>query len=76
MTYMITPEQSSSIMDKINKYIEEHPEIIEQAAEEFTKDFVNVKDIPFGEKKPFENLHPAEIPIKLHTYSYNNKVGH
>ena len=23
---------------------------------------------------PFGNLHPAEIPTKLHTFSYNGKI--
>lgn len=75
MIYKITPKQFSSIMNKIDKYIEEHPEIIEQIVKESTKDFIDVKDISFGEKKPFENLHPAEIPTRLHIYSYNNKIG-
>lgn len=75
MIYKTTPKQFSSIINKIDKYIEEHPEIIEQIVKEFTKDFVDVKEISFGEKKPFENLHPAEIPTRLHIYSYNNNIG-
>lgn len=34
------------------------------------KQLVDVKDVVLGDKKPFANLNPAEIPVELHTYSY------
>ena len=70
---MITPEQYQTFQDAVKKfdeYIREHPEVIEKAAEEHCKQFVDVKDIALGDKNPFGNLKTAEIPVELHTYSY------
>ena len=70
---MLTPEQYQIFVDVVDKfgiYIREHPEVIEEAARKFAERFVDVSDIALGDKGPFGNLNPAEIPTELHTYSY------
>lgn len=53
---MMTPEQFDTVLEKINKYIKEHPEIIEEAVKKFTKDFVDVKDVALGDKIDFTTV--------------------
>lgn len=70
---MLTPEQYQAYVDAVNKfdkYIREHPEVIEEAARKYAEQFVDVRDVVLGDKEPFVNLNPAEIPVELHTYSY------
>ena len=70
---MLTPEQYQAFVDAVDmfgKYIREHPEVIEDAARKYGEQLVEVKDIALGDKNPFGNLKPAEIPVELHTYSY------
>ena len=70
---MLTPEQYQAYVDAVNKfdkYIREHPEVIEEAARKYAEQLVNVRDVSLGDKEPFWNLNPAEIPVELHTYSY------
>lgn len=50
---MITPEQFDAVLEKIDKYIEEHPEIIEDAVKKFAENFADVKDITLGDKIEF-----------------------
>ena len=69
----MTPEEYQAYVDavkKFDKYIREHPEAIEEAARKYAEQLVNVRDVSLGDKKPFRNLNPAEIPVELHTYSY------
>ena len=73
MTIMLTPEQYQvyvDVVDKFGKYIREHPEVIEEAARKYAEQFVDIRDVVLGDKEPFVNLNPAEIPVELHTYSY------
>lgn len=70
---MLTPEQYQALnnaVDKFDKFIREHPEVVEKAFEEYCEQFVDVSDLALGDKEPFGNLNPAEIPVELHTYSY------
>ena len=70
---MLTPEQYQAYVDavdKFDKYIQEHPEVIEEAVRKYAEQFVDVKDVALGDKVPFRNLNPAEIPVELHTFSY------
>ena len=70
---MLTPEQYQAYVDAVNKfdkYIREHPEVIEEAARKYAEQLVDVRDVSLGDKEPFWNLNPAEIPVELHTYSY------
>lgn len=70
---MLTPEQYQEFIDAVDKfdrYIREHPEVVGEAVRKYTEQLVDVKDVVLGDKKPFANLNPAEIPVELHTYSY------
>ena len=70
---MLTPEQYQALNNAVeifDKFIQEHPEVVEKAFEEYCEQFVDVRDITLGDKEPFGNLNPAEIPVELHTYSY------
>lgn len=45
---MLIPEQYQAYVDavdKFDKYIREHPEVIEEAARKYTESFANVRDI-------------------------------
>lgn len=53
---MITPEQFDAALEKIDKYINEHPEIIEEAVKKFTENFVDVKDIALGDQIDFTTV--------------------
>lgn len=37
-------------MDEIDQYVKEHPEVLERAAQKYTSQFVDVKDIALGDK--------------------------
>ena len=37
-------------MDEIDRYVKEHPEVLERAAQKYTSQFVDVKDIALGDK--------------------------
>lgn len=68
---MLTLEQYQAYVDavdKFDKYIQEHPEVIEEAMRKYAEQFVDVKDVALGDKVPFRNLNPAEIPVELHTF--------
>lgn len=40
-------------LDKFEKYIKEHPEVVEDAARKHFEQFVDVKDVALGDAKPF-----------------------
>lgn len=53
---MLTPEQYDAYVDgvdKFDKYIKEHPEVIEEAARKHIEQFVDVRDISLGDKVSF-----------------------
>lgn len=53
---MLTPEQYQAYVDavdKFDKYIREHPEVIEKAARKYAEQFVDVRDVSLGDKVPF-----------------------
>ena len=37
-------------MDEIDQCVKEHPEVLERAAQKYTSQFVDVKDIALGDK--------------------------
>ena len=53
---MITPEQFDTALEKIDKYIKEHPEIIEEAVKEFAENLADVKDITLGDQIDFTTV--------------------
>ena len=40
-------------MELFDKYIQEHPEVIEENAKKYVEQFVDVKDIAIGDKNEF-----------------------
>lgn len=49
---MLTPEQYQAFnnaVDKFDKFIREHPEVVEKAFEEYCEQFVDFRDISLGE---------------------------
>ena len=53
---MLTPEQYEAFKNAVKKfdeYIQEHPEIVEEASRKFAEQFVDVKDAALGDKVPF-----------------------
>lgn len=53
---MLTPEQYQAFVDAVKKfdeYIQEHPEVVEEAARKYAEQLVDVKDVALGDKIPF-----------------------
>lgn len=72
---MLTPEQYQvyvDVVDKFDKYIREHPEVIEEAARKYAEQFVDVKDVVLGDKVPFtRDYHKCVYEVGCH----GNPVG-
>lgn len=72
---MLTPEQYQAyvdFVDKFDKYIREHPEVIKEAVRKFAEQFVDVKDVALGDKVPFiRNCHKCIYEVGCH----GNPVG-
>ena len=54
---MLTPEQYNAFQKAVKKfddYIQNHPEVIEEAARKWAEQFVDYKDIALGDKVPFK----------------------
>lgn len=43
-------ERYTEAMHKIDQYVKEHPEELERAAQKYTSQFVDVKDVALGDK--------------------------
>lgn len=55
---MLTPEQYDAFQNAVKKfedYIQNHPEVIEDAARKWAEQFVDVKDVALGDKVPFKH---------------------
>ena len=68
---MLTPELYQAYVDtvdKFDKYIREHPEVIEEAARKYAEQFVDVRDISLGDKVPFVGFQnsPETVGNALH----------
>lgn len=53
---MLTPEQYQALNNAVeifDKFIQEHPEVVEKAFEEYCEQFVDVSDIALGDEVPF-----------------------
>ena len=53
---MLTPEQYEAFKNAVKKfdeYIQEHPEIVEEASRKFAEQLADVKDVALGDKVPF-----------------------
>lgn len=71
---MLTPEQYQAFrdaMEELDKWIEEHPEIIEEAVHKYVEQFVDVKDVALGDKvsflteNPMKNVKTKSLPTKM-----------
>ena len=45
------------VIDKFDKEVKEHPEIIEEVASKYCEQFVNVKDVALGDKVIMRDCH-------------------
>lgn len=55
---MLTPEQYVAFQNAVKKfedYIQNHPEVIEEAARKWAEQLVDYKDIALGDKVPFKH---------------------
>lgn len=72
---MLTPEQYEAFKNAVKKfdeYIQEHPEIVEEASRKFAEQFVDVKDVALGDKVPFtSDCHKCVYEVGCH----GNPVG-
>lgn len=53
---MLTPEQYEAFKNAVKKfdeYIQEHPESVKEASRKFAEQFVDFKDVVFGDKVLF-----------------------
>ena len=46
-------KEFGEFMELFDKYIQEHPEVIEENAKKYIEQFVDVKDIAIGDKNEF-----------------------
>lgn len=72
--YLLSPvlyQAYVDTVDKFEKYIKEHPEVVEEAAHKFAEQFVDVKDIALGDKvsfqieNPMKNVETKSLPTKM-----------
>lgn len=72
---MLTPEQYEAFKNAVKKfdeYIQEHPEIVEEASRKFAEQFVDVKDVALGDKVPFtRDCHKCIYEVGCH----GNPIG-
>ena len=72
---MLTPEQYEAFKNAVKKfdeYIQEHPEIVEEASRKFAEQFVDVKDVALGDKVPFtRDCHKCVYEVGCH----DNPIG-
>lgn len=72
---MLTPEQYQAFVDavdKFDKYIREHPEVIEEVVYKCAEQFVDVKDVALGDKVSFtKDCHKCVYEVSC----YGNPVG-
>lgn len=77
---MLTPEQYQAfvdVVDKFDKYIQEHPEAIEEAARKYAEQFVDIKDVALGDKVPFVGFQnsPETVGNALHELAGRCKIN-
>ena len=55
------------VIDKFDKVVKEHPEIIEKVASKYCEQFVNVKDVALGDKAIMRNCHKCVYEVGCHS---------
>lgn len=72
---MLTPEQYEAFKNAVkefDEYIQEHPEIVEEASRKFAEQFVDVKDVALGDEVPFtRDCHKYVYEVGCH----DNPIG-
>lgn len=80
---MLTPEQYQifvDVVDKFDKYIHDHPEVIEEAARKYAEQLVDVRYIALGDKvsfsteNPMKNVKTKSLPTKM-IFEDKNSLG-
>ena len=59
------------VIDKFDKEVKEHPEIIEKVVSKYYEQFVNVKDVALGDKVIMRDCHKCVYEVGCH----GNPVG-
>ena len=67
--YLLSPalyQAYVDIVDKFDKAVKEHPEIIEEVASKYCEQFVNVEAIALGDKAIMRDCHKCVYKIGCH----------
>ena len=67
--YLLSPalyQAYVDIVDKFDKVVKEHPEIIEKVVSKYCEQFVNVKDIALGDKVIMRDYHKCVYEVDCH----------
>ena len=67
--YLLSPvlyQAYVDIVDKFDKEVREHPEIIEKVASKYYEQFVNVKDVALGDKAIMRDCHKCVYEVGCH----------
>ena len=69
-------KEFGEFMELFDKYIQEHPEVIEENAKKYIEQFVDVKDIAIGDKNEFSqtrDCHKCVYEVGCHGNPINCK---
>ena len=69
-------KEFEEFMELFDKYIQEHPEVIEENAKKYIEQFVDVKDIAIGDKNEFSqtrDCHKCVYEVGCHGNPINCK---
>ena len=64
-------DMMTRVIDKFDKEVKEHPEIIEKVVSKYCEQFVNVKDVVLGDRvsfqieNPMKNVETKSLPTKM-----------
>lgn len=64
-------DMMTRVIDRFDKEVKEHPEIIEKVVSKYWEQFVDVKDVMFGDKvsfqieNPMKNVETKSLPTKM-----------
>lgn len=64
-------DMMTRVIDKFDKEVKEHPEIIEKVVSKYCEQFVNVKDVALGDKAIMRDCHKCVYEVGCH----GNPVG-
>ena len=64
-------DMMTRVIDKFDKEVKEHPEIIEKVVSKYCEQFVNVKDVALGDRAIMRDCHKCVYEVGCH----GNPVG-